>query len=256
VTPRRIIRKALNAVGYDIHRQIKDSSGLYDPEFSQIKTVNFLDLSAKFFVADCRDVIQSSHYQGVFYEEDICLEIANRFKGDGLFVDIGANVGNHAIFMAARFPQASVIAFEPMRLQHSILVVNYLLNDLGERVKIHKIAASDEVSSSQMITPNPANIGRSMITDAGYGEWVESRPADQLLEGRSVDFIKIDVEGHELRALKGLEKTIGRCRPKMLVEVAESNSSQFRSWLAARSYRVEQEYKHYGENSELMVVPT
>jgi len=159
------------------------------------------------------------------------------------------------VYIARHFPEARLIAFEPMRRQHAILVVNTLLNEIGPRLAIYKSTASDHHGTAQMITPFRGNLGRSMIAQLGYGEWVELAPADDALVGQQVSFIKIDVEGHELSALAGLEQTVRRCRPTLLVEVNETNRAGFDTWMERIGYRAETYFKHSDENFEVMAVP-
>src|SRR5688500_7711411 len=53
----------------------------------------------KFFVANEGDHIQRFHLQGRFYEAEE-LELIGRYFRNGVFVDIGANVGNHSLYAA------------------------------------------------------------------------------------------------------------------------------------------------------------
>lgn len=152
---RKFVRRAVNAFGYDIHRQIRDISPYFDPAHAHIATASLESITARFFVADDRHTIQSHHAEGKFFESEILAAIARRFSPGGCYVDIGANVGNHLIYMAQRFPDSRLIGFEPMQRQHAILVVNALLNEIGERLVIYKSAASDHRGTAQMITPNP-----------------------------------------------------------------------------------------------------
>jgi FkbM family methyltransferase len=54
----------------------------------------------------------------------------------------------------------------------------------------------------------------------------------------NVDFIKEDVEGHEIEGLTGALQTIARCRPVMLVEVMGRNFSKFQELLLAINYHL------------------
>jgi len=59
----------------------------------------------RFFVVDPEDTIQAVHLSGDFYEREE-LEIIEQFwRPDGVFVDIGANVGNHTIFVEKYFEE-------------------------------------------------------------------------------------------------------------------------------------------------------
>ena len=51
-----------------------------------------------------------------------------------------------------------------------------------------------------------------------------------------VDFIKLDVEGMELEALEGADKTIKSSRPILLIEKIKSNAEQLQRWFGDRGY--------------------
>lgn len=49
------------------------------------------------------------------------------------------------------------------------------------------------------------------------GEQIEVTTIDEALHGVNVTFIKMDIEGAELQALKGAKETIQRCKPKLAI---------------------------------------
>lgn len=255
MTIRGFIRRAFQYFDIDIHKITRDVSPFIDPETAALTTVSYNGKASRFLVADAGDVIQECHAEGRFYEQDLLNLLTRYFKAGGCFVDIGANVGNHVIFAAMHLDASSVIAVEPMRRQHAILSINVLLNELQGRVKVHKVALSNYEGFSRMLTPNSQNLGRSMIADGVYGEWVRLCHGDKILADNQVDFIKIDVEGHEMQTLAGLTRTISRCRPAMLIEVSDDNSADFTSWLKKNSYSVREQMRHYRENTEVLALP-
>lgn len=157
------------------------------------------------------------------YEDDILrlLECEILPRGSaGVALDIGANIGNHSLFLALRFDR--VIAFEPNPTTRRLLEFNLALNATGN-VDVRPVGLSNRSGSERLIT-HAGNLGASRI---GPGTAVEA--ADevtiQLVQGDEqigsscdVAFIKLDVEGHEHEALQGLRATIERCQPIILIE--------------------------------------
>ncbi len=78
---------------------------------------------------------------------------------------------------------------------------------------------------------------------------------DDALRNQHIDFLKMDVEGMELRALAGLKETIARCRPTMFVEVENQNIPEFRQWLSEVRYTVEATFRRYPQNENFLVRP-
>jgi len=157
-----------------------------------------------------------------------------------VIADIGANVGNHSLDFAT---YASVVyAFEPVPVTYGLLVKNVTENHFDNIVLINR-ALSDQSGSSEMSLV-PGNMGCSSLDTRREGyERVEvsSIEGDAYFEEQAIeqlDFIKIDIEGHEEPALRGLMKTIQRFRPTIMMEwhdveaIERINASRFMDDLA------------------------
>ena len=53
-----------------------------------------------------------------------------------------------------------------------------------------------------------------------------------------IDFIKLDIEGMEMEALDGSEKSVSRHRPVILVEAIKSDAAKISAWLTSRGYAI------------------
>lgn len=133
-------------------------------------------------------------------------------------IDAGANVGTWSALMAVHFGR--VIAFEPNAETAAVLKAN--VGGLGN-VDVHCQAVMDRAGPVRVFAPKPgkASTGWQVESDAaGAG----SALAIDDLELDHCGLIKVDVEGAELLALRGAEKTIRRCRPVLIVEFAGLSS--------------------------------
>ena len=80
-------------------------------------------------------------------------------------------------------------------------------------------------------------------------------PLDCLNISEKIDFVKIDVEGAELRVLDGAQALIERSRPSMFVEVNNENLSGFAKMLEGMNYQVVYRNKRYAENENFLIAP-
>lgn len=142
-------------------------------------------------------------------------------------LDIGANIGNHALAFS-RHAQA-VYAFEPIPEIFQLLKENIAQNGLDH---VHAVdrALSDGTGDAVIYVNRAGNLGSSSFYQRGHQSERQTirrqRGDDALAElglGR-VDFIKLDVEGHELNVIQGLEATLGHCRPLVLMEWNEEEA--------------------------------
>ena len=140
--------------------------------------------------------------------------------------DIGSNVGIHAIQMAN--VSSKVYGFEPIPFIYKILNKNITLNNLSNIVLFNK-ALSNFKGKSKINLNLEGNFGASSIDNSplNFREIdISVTTGDCVVASENilnVDFIKIDVEGHEAKVCQGLTKTIRRFQP---VIAMEWNSSQ------------------------------
>jgi len=133
--------------------------------------------------------------------------------GDIVF-DIGAYVGDTALwFSKAVGPQGKVYAFEPEPRNFEKLKANLernkVTNVIPMQLALSKTEGEMQVSSAA---------GSSVITQTGTGKSVKVTTIDKFVEANilpRVDFIKMDVEGHESKVLEGAHETIKTFTPSL-----------------------------------------
>lgn len=137
--------------------------------------------------------------------------------GDGeVVVDVGAAIGSYTL--PALAAGARVLALCPQADHRKLLVENLGRNSgFAERCTVLDVGAHE--SWGWMKLNGSRDRYERALTWPGPGdpETFLVGPIDGLRLER-VDWIKIDVEGHEEAVLRGAEDTIRRCRPKLLVE--------------------------------------
>ena len=150
-----------------------------------------------------------------------------------VMLDVGANTGLYSILVAAANPAAKVYAFEPLQSVRTLLKVNLGLNDrLSDRIGVYETGVSNHAgeieffetindqglvtTSSTLESQHAESVGnfrRQTIRTITLDGWMEEHAP------KSVDLIKIDVEGHEYAAIGGARKLIQRFRPMITIEV-------------------------------------
>jgi FkbM family methyltransferase len=140
--------------------------------------------------------------QGV-WEADVMKLLARWLKPGSLFVDVGANVGFHAVF-AARLG-AHVVAVEPVPWTLELLRANVWRH--GAEVEVVEAAASDSVGTVR-IAHDPAHRSGAAIGPEGIE--VRTAPLDELVPEGAVDVLKVDVEGAEPLVLRGASSLLAR----------------------------------------------
>ena len=140
-----------------------------------------------------------------------------------VFLDIGANIGNHTVAFA---PFCSkVYAFEPQEKTGSILQKNIHENKLLN-VTVLPYGLSDTTDQLELHINMTGNNGMSSFCNGHNGNVCEKQTAkvnigDNIIRElgiQSVDFIKIDVEGFEAKVLNGLQNTIKKHQPFICLE--------------------------------------
>ena len=139
-------------------------------------------------------------------------------------VDVGANYGHFTMAAAAAAgPQGQVTSFEPNPVSFARLQTHIALNRLSH-VHPFQMGLSNTEGTLTLSVPH-INSGEASFGPSDYDDiyQVSCRVGtlDDVIEGRTVDFIKIDVEGFECNVIKGARETILNSRPLVLTEVVD-----------------------------------
>ncbi len=133
-----------------------------------------------------------------------------------IVLDIGACFGDTALWFSKYLNEkGKVYAFEPLDYNYMILNENIKRNSVSNIVSI-KMGVGDEKRSGTIMGIG----GKASVVYEGKGIRVEITTIDDFVDKNDlghVDFIKMDIEGCELMALKGAEKTIKKFKPKLAI---------------------------------------
>lgn len=166
--------------------------------------------------------------------------LADLLTGAPTCLHVGASDGRHSYVMTRVAPDARIFAFEPSAFAFAVLTTCIRWHGIGGQVTAIHAAASDRPGELLLVTPKkssgrmgrayafvaetrPNGPARPDLDDTG----LETQPtpvitldaycADQGVE--RVDFIRMDIEGAEQKALEGARSILDRDHPHVLLEI-------------------------------------
>ena len=143
-------------------------------------------------------------------------------------------------YLSSRFlSPLKVIVIEPNPATFEILKANIALNHLDSRVDASYLGIGLSNTWARAVTIAPAgNLGGARLHLSEEQSGLRVVPGDALLFKHRVDFLKIDVEGMEIDVLEGLKRTIAEQRPRIFIEVDNSNVGKFSNGLRSNNYYI------------------
>ena len=166
--------------------------------------------------------------------EPSCVDYVRQALRPGMrCLDAGAQTGFYTCLMASLVGETgTVYAFEPMPESYQLLLKNVAENEFGSRVRPYQLACSN--TASPLVA---SRVGRMYVAGAVDGcprvSMAAARVDDVVKD--EVDFIKLDVEGHEPAVIDGMRHVIARSHP---IIVSECNEY----WLQSCSKTSSREY--------------
>ena len=171
---------------------------------------------------------------GTFYELDLLeymLAMRRWMHGDTA-VDVGGNIGNHALFFA-NYLFDRVVSVEPHERLYGLLVAN--LRDTG--VECVQMALGAAKGTGHIIPGRKQNLGEARAVFGGDGD-IQFTTLDALSQGRNVGMVKIDVEGGEMEVLRGATRVLSEDRPHLFIECStRAVRDGFTAYLKPFGYR-------------------
>jgi FkbM family methyltransferase len=172
---------------------------------------------------DDKDSIQLTK-NGLYNHEQTQI-IKKLVKKKHIVLDIGAHIGYFTLIMAQQAKQ--VYAFEPEIRNFEILKKNIELNKI-ENVKLYNVAVAENKGNTTLhlceMNRGMHRIYPSHWCNDGTAK-VETVKIDDMI--KEADFIKMDIEGAELGALKGMKKLLKKCDSTVIMEFHPQSITEY-----------------------------
>lgn len=171
------------------------------------------------------------------YSADVLSLTDRLLRPSDVVLDVGANLGEFSVFAAKRVPDGVLHAFEPAQKLFSLARRNVDVNGFSN-AHVHAVGLSDHPGRFPIYKTAARGADRSINNGLNslfkgdgldVSEVIEVVRLDDWCDKNLVsrlDLIKMDVEGAELSALQGGEKTLRRLKPKMIIEINDTTCAR------------------------------
>ncbi len=173
------------------------------------------------------------------HDQNLLPDILKHIRPGDIVVDAGAFIGDHTVAYSHAVGEEGIVhAFEPNPLAYKCLCHN--LENLRNVVS-HSYGLGEALGIVPL-SGNNGNWGGAYVGEHMKITDVRVRALETEVPWR-INFIKIDVEGYELKVLRGAGNLINRCRPKMVIEINSgalqrqgATPDDIFGWLAQHDY--------------------
>lgn len=197
------------------------------------------------------------------HEAHVFRWIDAHLPGDGVLLDIGAHHGLTSLPLLQKAPSRRAVLIEAGSLNSRIIQHHIAANCLGDRAVVRHLAVSDSDNREETLTllcdgastSNHLGNLRQGLPEATGSEIVRTMRIDTLVESLEPkpNLIKIDIEGWEAKAVRGMAQTLTTLRPHLVIalhypwikELGDDAGEIFRV-LADHRYRIE----HFSSSEE------
>lgn len=182
-------------------------------------------------INDDDHIMQDIRCRRTFYESPMLEHLALRGPRGGIYIDVGANIGNHSVYFGS-FLADHVVAIEPNPIVLSSLRRNLERN--GGSHSIFPLAVGARAGVGRIHTPRArnANIGATRVLSIDKHISVTTNVLTQMTtldaivdsltpytKRWPIRFVKFDIEGAEAAALAGATRMLANHRPQLAVEL-------------------------------------
>jgi FkbM family methyltransferase len=195
------------------------------------------------------ELLNRKYYSKGGFHEIRLLEKIKQLNRKGVYIDVGANVGNHSIFFGLFCPSTKVISIEAEKKIVGVLTENLSKNLTDNKYEIYNYAISDFNGFVEMSNVIEGNPGSTHVLNEGKGD-VECTTIDDLLSDvTNIAVMKFDIEGHEIKALKKSTEIIKKYKPIIITEIKKRQDFNVIS-------EILNEYGYKCDNVNYAITPT
>ncbi|MFC7140327.1 FkbM family methyltransferase [Halosimplex aquaticum] len=211
--------------GLGLEEHLRGLNECLEVAVTKTQTVTIEGISAEFHVTTRPELWR---LRALNNEREVLTRLFADVRPDDVFFDVGANIGTHSCLVGQQLVDGSVVAFEPHPNNAQRLKENLSLNDV--RATVFEYAISNK-NGQQPLRVDEGGIGQGkhMLSETSGGNTIEVATIrlDDLVKSGDIpqpDVIKIDVEGAELDALRGMTGTLRQSSCRSII--CEIHSSQ------------------------------
>jgi len=174
------------------------------------------------------------------YYEFAMLEFIRTNIPKGVMIDVGANIGNHTLFLA-KYCATKVLAFEPFPATFEVFATNMIQNKMVN-VEPCGFGLSDKIEGVQMKSVE-GNAGMNKIDSEG--DVIVFVAPLIYTDKEPITLIKLDCEGYEEKAILGMIETIKEHNPALFIECQTSTElNAVSKILLPLGYEQKQRFNH------------
>lgn len=213
----KIIKKKLR----QLKRHVKFGSKSY------VTLINLPETQFKIVIHPSKNacVDETIALQG-YWEKELTEQLTKQIKPGDTFLDIGANIGYHSLFVASLLKNTGQVhAFEPIPNLSTQIKESVEVNQF-KNISVHNVGLGSEATETKIYLRDE-NMGGSSLSEykdlnlvsVSSTEKISIVTLDSLLTPETrVNVIKIDVEGYEFEALKGAQALLKAQHPVIFME--------------------------------------
>ncbi len=233
--------------------------------FQGQSTVCRFDSSLKINVDMDEWIQQHIYFFGSWDERGTNFLKLNLNPGD-VFFDVGANIGCFSLIASKIVgTEGKVHSFEPVTRVYEKLLANIQLNGL-KNITAKRKAVFESSGTLELFVSSNENVGMSSIfhhdTESGQVEIAESISLDEYVQKEGITeikMIKIDIEGAEIFALRGMKQILKELKPVLIIEISKDvfqntkmEGNEVLEFMQSMRYEIRKIYKcgHTGPVSE------
>jgi FkbM family methyltransferase len=162
-------------------------------------------------------------------ERSVIDELPKLLKDVRCFVDVGASLGQYTYFANRCLKDADIYSIEPDPFKFARLeeLVDGWVHGSKNQTHLHNLAIPDSSGRAKLLAPEAQTSSGALFSLKEIAEWenaiqreVQCTTLDELFSPAQVDLVKVDVEGAELRVLRGARSLLQSGQVRFLVEVA------------------------------------
>jgi len=208
--------------------------------------IHYKDLKIKILLKEKNGYVDQFIYRNGIYEKEIIDLIISKVSKDSVFVDIGANIGQHSLIISHYVKE--VIAFEPLQFLTDQLRQSVEKNEIGN-IKIEQTGLGDKKETLSIYIDDHQSGYTTLLNHLEkmpglrknensklVKQQVKIDTLDNYLGNQKIHFIKMDIEGYEYYAILGAINVIKKHKPYIIMEFSNMFYENHETGLTAKFF--------------------